>query len=329
MSYRGIATYVLVALLVGAGVLVLAAPAWSEDNRTRKEGSGSGETKTQGSSAQTDKKEKSGSRRAGSASSTQERNQASDKDKRNKAQGSGKGPLAGEKVKVENGSGDPNVVDDGDVLTIQGNYKIKSNASVTVKDKDGTQGTFTNNENAKIKTGSVKIQVEDAPIGASADGELSTEGLVVAASDGIEAQRNGRGRGGRGRGINCDIKIGNAAIQYGDVIQVCRGGGGGGRNERGSVNLEIEIEEEIEITGEGVSEETAEEETIEERSADTPDGAVADTSALDTLPNTGGPSLGPSLLGSTLAPALTILTAGGVGLSVWRFGSRRSRPDDD
>lgn len=332
--FRGRASYVVVAVLVGAFVLLLAAPAWSKDDRTRKEDSGAGETKTQGSSAQTDKKA-SGSKRAGS--STQERNQASGKNKKNNAQGSGKGPLAGAKVKVEKDGGTQNVVDDGDVLVISGNYEIEPGASVTIEDKDGTQGTF-DKQNAKIKVGSVKIEVEKDPIEATASEELSTDELEVVASDGIETQAKknkrkgrGKGRGGRAGRNNCDIiidQVGTGPSQYNnidEVIQQCRVGGGG-RGGRGGENIDIEFEEEIEITEEGISEET-EEETIEERSADDPDGAVADTSTLDTLPNTGGPSLLASALASALVPAMALLTAG-AGFSVWRFGSRRRRDDD-
>ena len=311
--FRGRASYVVVAVLVGAFVLLLAAPAWSEDDRTRKEDSDAGETKTQGSSAQTDKKE-SGSKPAGS--STRERNQASGKDKKNKGQGSGKGPLAGAKVRVEKDEGKQNVVDDGDVLVISGNYEIKPDASVTIRDGSRTEGTF-GKQNAEIKVGSVKIEVEEDPIGVSAsEEELSTEDLEVVESTGVtKAAKKNKKQGRRGgRGGNCVNKLGHGASQY-DVVQICRDGGGGGRNGRGGQDFEIEVEEETTIT------ETTE--TIEERSADSPDGAVADTSSLDTLPNTGGPGLP---LGA-LVPALALLTAG-AGFSVWRFGSGRRRDGD-
>ena len=317
MVFRGVVTYVVLGVLFGAAAILLAAPAWSQNGQTRNDSSGAGETKTQRSSAQADKEE-SGSKRAGN--STQERDQASDKDKKSKGQGSGKGLIAGTKVKVEKDGGAPNVVDKGDVLVISGDYKIGPDASVTIRDRAETEVTF-DKQNAKITVGSVKIEVEEDPIEATASEELSTDELEVAASDGIEAQAKknkrkgrGKGRGGRAGRNNCDITAGNGAIQY-DIRQQCRVGGGG-RNGRGGENVDIEFEEEIEVT------ETTTE-TIEERSADSPDGAVADTSSIDTLPNTGGPSY----LGGALVPAVVLLTAG-AGFSVWRFGSRRRRDDD-
>lgn len=62
-------------------------------------------------------------------------------------------------------------------------------------DKDNTQGTFADEQNAEIREGSVVITVTDDPIGAvpvveGEDGQLSTNGVEVVTSSGIQPAGN-------------------------------------------------------------------------------------------------------------------------------------------
>lgn len=94
----------------------------------------------------------------------------------------GQGPLAGKDVSIT----DDDTVGAGDVLTFEGNYVASEGATVTVEDESGIQGTFTDDENARITTpqsgGDLEIDVNGAP--ENPDGKaLSIKGITATGSD--------------------------------------------------------------------------------------------------------------------------------------------------
>jgi hypothetical protein len=93
------------------------------------------------------------------------------------------GPVAGEEVVLM----DDNRVGGEDVLLIEGAYELDDGASLTLEDADGTSGTLTDGENATITADGEKLKIEATgrPADLSGgDGELSSDGLTVAGSEG-------------------------------------------------------------------------------------------------------------------------------------------------
>lgn len=110
------------------------------------------------------------------------------------------GPLAGAEVEVREDDDDDNTVNEDDVLIIDDrDYEASRGASVTIEDKDGTQGTFVDGRNARITItadGALRIEVTDDPIGLNGGGNggsvdrLDTigdddEGLEAVTSTGV------------------------------------------------------------------------------------------------------------------------------------------------
>ncbi len=99
----------------------------------------------------------------------------------------GQDPLKGAEVTVINKEGgDPDIVEEGDILSISGNFQPPTGfASVTVEDKEGTEATFTDEgENANAEFAfdgdNLLIAVREAPTV-----ELDAATLVGVSSEGI------------------------------------------------------------------------------------------------------------------------------------------------
>lgn len=96
------------------------------------------------------------------------------------------GPAAGLSVTV---LGDTDgVVNEGDLLVIEGNFSVSGGSSAVLQDSDGTQGTFVDGENSEITEGSIEIAVTGEPANVNGgNGVLNTEGLFVVATTGVSA----------------------------------------------------------------------------------------------------------------------------------------------
>ncbi len=109
------------------------------------------------------------------------------------------GPLAGANVDVRGGD-DGNEIDRGDELRIKGDYEVRSGASITIEDDDGTQGTFVDGRNANIVETDygIRIDVTGAPIGVNGRDETLGESGDVEAVTSTDVQRDGGGSGNGG-----------------------------------------------------------------------------------------------------------------------------------
>jgi hypothetical protein len=109
-------------------------------------------------------------------------------------------------VKVTKGKGN-DTVDKNDVLKITGDYEVKDGASITIKDADGTQATFTDDVNAKIteENGDIRIEVTKEPVTVPSDDSdtkkartLNIDNLTAVTS--TDVQRAGANNDGGGGG---------------------------------------------------------------------------------------------------------------------------------
>ncbi len=97
------------------------------------------------------------------------------------------GPGGGDTVITE----DDDRVGAGDVLVIEGGYVAEKGASLVLKDADGTTGSLVDGKNARFEKGegeTLRLEVTKEPAGLKGGDEaLSTDGLAVESSEGIEA----------------------------------------------------------------------------------------------------------------------------------------------
>lgn len=69
------------------------------------------------------------------------------------------------------------VIDPGDVISVEGNFSVAPDASLVVQDEDGTRGTFIAGENAEVSRDALEVAVIGDPINVSGgDGTLHAAG---------------------------------------------------------------------------------------------------------------------------------------------------------
>ena len=96
--------------------------------------------------------------------------------------------LIGAAVEVQNGENRKNRVDAGDVLKIPvKNLRAAQDATITLRDEDGTQVELVNNKNAAFSTTkqAMSVKVTDETPTEGGDGELSTDSVQIIEEDGV------------------------------------------------------------------------------------------------------------------------------------------------
>lgn len=96
--------------------------------------------------------------------------------------------LVGAAVEVQNGENRKNRVDAGDVFKIPvKNLRAAQDATITLRDGDGTQAELVNNKNASFSTTkqSMSVRVTDEISGDGGDGRLNTKGVEIIEEDGV------------------------------------------------------------------------------------------------------------------------------------------------
>lgn len=246
---------VLAAVLVTAAML-LAAPALSQPERTEKDPERTRKATTEEGPAQ-EKSRMPDSRRTAEAK-TEERSAQAERKKSGKHTNtaSEQDPIEGAEVYVDEDNGTSDVVDDGDVLLILGNYEVE-NPSVAIT--DGAEEATFDDSNAVVEatsSGDIRIKVDGATRLSATDDLTVVESTGVRRADandvrddndarsnnGTRSNRNARNddnnrrgdRRERGAGVDClqilKLKTGD---QYNSQISGDVTGGAGGAGGTG------------------------------------------------------------------------------------------------
>lgn len=94
-------------------------------------------------------------------------------------------------------------VNDGDLLTVKGDFSVASGASLVLQDEDGTQGTVIEGENAKISGDPLQVSVTGDPINVSGgDGTVHADACPeVVSTTGVSAEESPSGVAGAVMGL--------------------------------------------------------------------------------------------------------------------------------